>query len=260
VFLPSYWKYEPRDYSEGFDVTLATAALAGFVLGVSGIARGAAAWVRTSSRAQAWRQRARPLKVAGTSMRAFEIDGDAPIVALVGILRPRLFITHRVVAALTDEELAASVAHELGHRRAFDNLKRLAMRTAPDFLATTSVASLLERRWASASEHVADRSACEMVSLADRGRARCALASAIVKVARMMPPMTPAATRSAPPWPPPPWHSASRRCSGSCTSRPRSSSTPCRKSVHRLPAPLKRCPTTPLWASRPTEDVGRAPL
>ena len=46
VFVPSYWKYEPRDYSEGFDVTLATAALVAFVVGVSGIARGAAAWVR----------------------------------------------------------------------------------------------------------------------------------------------------------------------------------------------------------------------
>ena len=195
-------------------------------------------------------------------MQAFEIDGDAPIVALVGILRPRLFITRRVVAALTDEELAASVAHELGHRRALDNLKRLAMRTAPDFLATTSVAGALERRWASASEHVADRSACEMAALADRGRARCALASAIVKVARMMPPMAPAAEpictlvdggdiasrvrsllddgapaaatprahrlrASAPPWPPLPWRSASRHCSGSCTSRPKSSSTLC---------------------------------
>ena len=121
------------------------------------------------------------------------MTADAPIVALVGILRPRLFITRRVVAALTGEELAASVAHELGHRRALDNLKRLAMRAAPDFLATTSVARVLERRWASASEHVADRSACDMVNLADRGRARCALASAIVKVARMMPPMAPAA-------------------------------------------------------------------
>ena len=67
------------------------------------------------------------------------------------------------------------------------------MRTAPDFLATTSVAGALERRWASAAEQVADRRACEMVTLADRGRARCALASAIVKVARMMPPMSPAA-------------------------------------------------------------------
>jgi hypothetical protein len=193
VFLPSYWKYEPRDYAEGFDVTLATAALVAVVVGVSAIARGAAAWVRASNRAQAWLQTARPLSLAGTSMRAFEIDADTPIVALVGVLRPRLFLTGSVVGALTGEELAASVAHELGHWRALDNLKRLAMRGAPDFLAMTSVASDLERRWASASEHVADRGACESVSVADRGRARCALASAIVKVARMTPRMAPTA-------------------------------------------------------------------
>jgi peptidase M48-like protein len=193
VFLPSYWKYEPRDYAEGFDVTLATAALVAFVVGVSAIARGAAAWVRASNRAQAWLETARPLTLAGTSMRAFEIDADTPIVALVGVLRPRLFLTRSVVGMLTGEELAASVAHELGHWRALDNLKRLAMRAAPDFLATTSVASALERRWASASEHVADRDACDRVRAADRGRARCALASAIVKVARMTPPMAPTA-------------------------------------------------------------------
>jgi hypothetical protein len=195
VFLPSYWKYEPRDYSEGFDLTLATAAVVALVVGVSAFARGAAAWLRASHRAQAWLQTAHPLTLAGTSMRAFEIDADAPIVALVGVLRPRLFIARRVVRALTGEELAASVAHELGHWRALDNLKRLAMRTAPDLLATTSVASDLERRWASASEQVADRDACERVSVADRGRARCALASAIVKVARM----TPQAARTAEP-------------------------------------------------------------
>jgi len=195
VFLPSYWTYEPRAYAEGFDVTLVAAALVAFMVGVSAIARGAAAWARASKRARAWVQIAHPLTLAGTTMRAFEIDADAPIVALVGVLRPRLFLTRRVVRALTGEELAASVAHELGHWRALDNLKRLAMRAAPDFLAMTSVASDLERRWASASEQVADRDACERVSVADRGRARCALASAIVKVARM----TPQAARTAEP-------------------------------------------------------------
>ena len=195
VFLPSYWTYEPRAYAEGFDVTLVAAALVAFVVGVSAIARGVAAWARAAKRARAWVQIAHPLTLAGTTMRAFEIDADAPIVALVGVLRPRLFLTRRVVRALTGEELAASVAHELGHWRALDNLKRLAMRAAPDFLAMTSVASDLERRWASASEQVADRDACERVSVADRGRARCALASAIVKVARM----TPQAARTAEP-------------------------------------------------------------
>jgi beta-lactamase regulating signal transducer with metallopeptidase domain len=193
VFLPSYWTYEPRDYAEGFDVTLAAAALVALVVGVCAVARGTAALAQASNRARAWRQIGHPLTLAGTTMRAFEIDADAPIVALVGVLRPRLFLTRNVLGALTGEELAASVAHELGHWRALDNLKRLAMRAAPDLLGMTSVASDLERRWATASEHVADRDACERVSVADRARVRCALASAIVKVARMTPSMAPTA-------------------------------------------------------------------
>ena len=79
--------------------------------------------------------------------------------ALVGVLRPRLLITRPVLEALTDEELSASVAHELSHWRAWDNLKRLAMRAAPDILFATSAARALERRWAAASEHAADRGA-----------------------------------------------------------------------------------------------------
>ena len=187
VFLPSYWRYEPRDYAEGFNFTLETAALVAFALVAWAVGRGAAAWVRASNRARAWLQQAHPLTLPGTSMPAFAVEAEAPIVALVGVLRPRLFITRSVVDALTEEELAAGLAHEFGHWRAFDNLKRLAMRTAPDFLAGTTVARDLEQRWASAAEHRADRHACEGENVVDRGRARCALASAIVKVARMAP-------------------------------------------------------------------------
>src|ERR1019366_10566357 len=109
------------------------------------------------------------------------------LMALVGVLRPRLFVARRLLDALTAEELAASVAHEAGHRRAWDNLKRLAMRAAPDLLAITGIARGIERRWASASDHAADRRA------AGDGPTRCALASALVKVARLTPPMTPLA-------------------------------------------------------------------
>jgi hypothetical protein len=52
--------------------------------------------------------------------------------ALVGVLRPRLIVTRGLVAALTDEELAASIGHEVGHSRARDNLTRLLMRATPD--------------------------------------------------------------------------------------------------------------------------------
>ena len=189
VFLPSYWKYEPRDYSEGFNFTLEAAALVAFTLVACAVARGAAAWVRASNRARAWLRKAQPLILPGTPLPAFAVEAEAPIVALVGVLRPRLFITRSVVDALTEEELAASLGHEFGHWQALDNLKRLAMRTAPDCLAGTTVARDLEQRWAASAERRADRHACESDNVTDRGRARCALASAIVKVARMAPPM-----------------------------------------------------------------------
>ena len=185
VFLPSYWQYEPREFVEGFDVTLiALAVLALTVIG-SGAVRGATAWRRVARRAEAWLLVARPLTLPGTSMPAFAIDTDTPVMALVGILRPRLLITRPVLDALTDEELRAASAHELSHWRAWDNLKRLAMRSAPDMLSATSAAYAIERRWVAASEHVADLHA------GDSGRARCALASALVKVARLTPPPTP---------------------------------------------------------------------
>lgn len=183
VFLPSYWRYEPRELVEGFDVTVTTlAALALSVIGAAA-ARGVSAWRRAAHRTNAWMRAGRPLTLADTSMPAFAIDTDAPVMALVGVLRPRLLITRPVLDALTGEELRAGVAHELGHRRAWDNLKRLAMRAAPDLLSITGAAHAIERRWATASEHAADRGA------GDSDRARCALASALVKVARLTPPI-----------------------------------------------------------------------
>ena len=187
LFLPSYWRYEPREFVEGFDVTLTALAAIALLIVAASSARGLLAWRSAIRRADAWMRTARPLPIGDAGMAAFAIEEDAPLMALVGVLRPRLFVARGLLDALTAEELAASVAHEAGHRRAWDNLKRLAMRAAPDLLAITGIARGIERRWASASEHAADRRA------AGDGPTRCALASALVKVARLTPPMTPLA-------------------------------------------------------------------
>lgn len=184
VFLPSYWKYEPREFAEGFDAALAALALLALAIIGTAIARGVSAQRCAARRTEHWLRASGALTLPGTSMPAcvIDTDTDAPGMALVGVLRPRLLITRPVLDALTEEELQAGVAHELGHRRAGDNLKRLAMRAAPDLLSGTPAAHALERRWAAASEHMADRGAC------GSSRARCALASALVKVARLTPP------------------------------------------------------------------------
>jgi Zn-dependent protease with chaperone function len=182
VFVPSYLAYEPREFGEAFDVSLALLALAAAAVILAGGLRGWAAWRRASRRVGIWIRAAEPMAVPGADLPMYAIDTNAPLMALAGIWRPRLIVARGLLDVLTPEELAASVAHEAGHRRSWDNLKRLVMRAAPDFLPATAAARTLERRWASAAEHTADRLAGR-----DSTDARCALASALVKVARLTP-------------------------------------------------------------------------
>jgi hypothetical protein len=186
IFLPSYWLYEPRDVIEGFDVLLTAGALVTCFAIATGIVRGVSAWRNAARRTDAWMRRAQPLSLPGTTIPAFAIDAEAPVLALVGVLRPRLLVTRGLIAALTPEELAAAVAHEIGHSQARDNLKRLVMRSVPDLLPVSASMRALERRWAASSEDGADRAAGE-----HDPRARCALASALLKVAKLRPPVTP---------------------------------------------------------------------
>ncbi len=180
LFVPSYWEYEPRNFVEGFDLTLAAVAGVALALIVAGLLRGARAWMGAIRRTSAWMQRARPLTL-GPALPTYAIEANQPMMALVGVLRPRLLVTRGLIDALTGSELAASVAHEIGHRRALDNLKRLLMRTAPDCFSSAA-ARAIEHRWVAAAERAADRTATGG-DAADR----CALASALVKVARLMP-------------------------------------------------------------------------
>ncbi len=189
VFIPSHWQLEPPNSTERFDVTLTVLAAAALVLIVSASARGAAAWWRATRRARAWARTAEPLALAGVGVPAFSVDAAEPVMALAGVLRSRLLVTRGLIEALTPEELAASVAHEIGHHRAWDNLKRLAILGAPDLLTWTPAARALERNWAAASEYNADAAA----SIGGDPSARFALASALVKVARLMPAAAPVA-------------------------------------------------------------------
>jgi len=188
IFIPSYLAYEPTlDLGEGFDLSLTSLAAAAATIVAVGVFRGTTAWAGAWNRTRAWRRVSRPLAIGDAAIPASIVDIDTPIMALVGVLRPHLIVTRGVVDALTDEELRAGVAHELGHFRAKDNLKRLAMRSAPDLLSLLPAAAAIETRWASAAEHAADSRAC------DSEQARCALASALVKIARLTPPRTPIA-------------------------------------------------------------------
>jgi beta-lactamase regulating signal transducer with metallopeptidase domain len=183
LFAPSYWQYEPRENIEEFDVTATMIAAVGLLMVLASAARAWSAWRSARRRVHHWMARAQRIAVPGTTLPAYHVDADHPMLALTGVLRPKLLVTRGLLEALTPAEFEAAVAHEIGHQRGWDNLKRLMMAGAPDCLSCFGSARRIERLWAAAAERAADR-----ISVPNIAAARCALASALVKVARLTPP------------------------------------------------------------------------
>jgi len=179
LVAPSYLAFEPIGTGEGVGLSLALFALAGLALLAAGLARAGWALAATSALARRW-SGAGPVALSSSPVAAFRVDQESPVFAVVGVRRPRLFVSRRVLDALTPDEVEAAVAHERAHLAARDNLKRLVMTAAPDLLAFTPLSRRLEREWSRASEALADQRAS-----AGGGHTAVALAAGLVKVARL---------------------------------------------------------------------------
>lgn len=182
LLIPSYLAYEPRHTAETVSVKLGLLAF----LSATGIAvsvyRGIAAHRATAKLTSDWLNHGQPIQIAGIDIEAYRIDHAFPLIAIVGFLRPQLFIARQVLDILTPEEISAAVAHENGHLAARDNLKRGLLHACRDALLIIPSGRLLDRAWSEASEEAADENA------ANKGNGVALdLASALVKIARMIP-------------------------------------------------------------------------
>ncbi|MDE3195294.1 MAG: M56 family metallopeptidase [Acidobacteriota bacterium] len=174
VCLPGYlrWEAEPGSERVGY-VFVLTAVL------------GASIWALSLLRlASAGRRFSRLIGERRISDPAFGavdiVSGPAALVALKGILRPRIVLSSAVVQALNEEELSVVLRHEEAHRISRDNLKRLIMFLAPSILPSRDGSLALERCWNTFSEYAADDDAVHRDT-----RRSLALASALVRVARL---------------------------------------------------------------------------
>jgi Zn-dependent protease with chaperone function len=188
LFLPAHWRFEPTGAEESAGYSLI--ALAG--LGAAGLLLAARRVVRdgllTRRLERAWLGRAPGSGGVAGGLPLLVLPGPEPVVSLVGIRRPRLFVAARVIDACTPEELEVSLAHEVAHRDSRDNLKRVLVACSPDLLAIWPAGRRLEQRWRAAVEFAADARAAR----GDGVRA-VSLASALLKVARLAPVAAPAA-------------------------------------------------------------------
>jgi Zn-dependent protease with chaperone function len=142
----------------------------------------AGTWRATRKFEREWMRRAEPVSVEGMTTPAYKIRHHFPIIAVVGVLRPRLFIASQIFEELTPEELRAALAHERGHVEARDNLKRALLRASEDALLVAPLGRALARTWRKDSEMAADEFAAS-----ESPGAALNLASAIVKISRMIP-------------------------------------------------------------------------
>jgi len=178
IALPIYFWFEPTNTDEPIARTLIVAAVVGAVLLARGAWRAVRALGATNRVLREWRKRARPLLTIEAPLPVFAIEESFPIVAVLGVRRPVLFIAERVLRECSEEEVRAMVQHECAHVAEGDNLKRFLIASSPDFLG----AGPLDRAWSHAAEEAADAAA-----VARRPGFALALAQALVRVARLAP-------------------------------------------------------------------------
>jgi Zn-dependent protease with chaperone function len=191
LLAPAYLLNEPRATAETISLKLALVASASAIGIVLAVIRGVASWRATARLAADWLSRGELISIPGVRVPAYRIEHRFPVIAIVGVFRPRLFIASQILDSLTNEEVSAALAHENGHLATRDNLKRGLLRACRDALLIIPCGRSLDRAWAEASEAAADEYAAE-------GGRQVALnlAAALVKIARMIPkgvrPMMPA--------------------------------------------------------------------
>lgn len=193
VVTPAFAIFEPDRASEMAGPLLIALAMVASAQIIIAIHISIATTLRTRAAAGAWLRGAVPLDVdPPAGVPAYSIDSIAPIVALVGVFRPRLVAARSVIDSCTPGELATIVAHERGHLQSCDNLKRWLVACAPDALRWTPIHHALAAAWHDAAEDAADDAATP-----GDATARVELAALLIKIARLTPePVWPAATVS----------------------------------------------------------------
>jgi Zn-dependent protease with chaperone function len=180
--IPSYLIYEPHATDESVSWKLGTLAMLSAIGVGFSIQRGIRTWLATRSLLKNWLTTSTRIELETINIPTYVLDHSFPIIAVVGALRPRLFIANHVLASLSEEELAAALAHEYGHLAARDNFKRSVMRVSRAALLLIPCGRSLDRAWSDASESAADEYAAQQSSFVALN-----LASALVRIARMIP-------------------------------------------------------------------------
>lgn len=179
--VPAYLLHEPEESGEVVSTKLALVAVLCAVGVAIAVFRVVQTWLSTQRLMRNWLSNSTRIDIEGVDLPIHRISHQFPVLAVVGIFRPKIFVAEIVLASLADNELRAAIAHEYGHLRGRDNLKRTILRICRD-LVILPIGNGLDLAWAQNAEAVADEfAACE------GNQKALDLASALVKITRIVP-------------------------------------------------------------------------
>ena len=178
--VPSYLWLEPAATSERVGVFCVALGFLGAATWLISIARTAGSLIASLRHILLCRSAGQETLIAWKSSLVLLVEVETPLLALSGLLRPRLLISNSVLRNLSAEELDAALSHEMAHRASRDNAKRFLLLLAPDILPFVRPLQSLERSWSRFAEWSAD----DQATSGDPRRA-LSLAAALVRVARM---------------------------------------------------------------------------
>jgi Zn-dependent protease with chaperone function len=178
--VPSYLWLEPAATSEGVGLLCVMLGLLGAAAWCASLARTIHSLFASLRHNRLCRLAGQETHLPGNSSPVVLVEDEAPLLALSGLLRPRLLISRGVLRVLSAEELEATLRHEHAHRTSRDNVKRLLLLLAPDIFPFIRPLRMLEHSWSKFAEWAAD----DQASAGDSCRA-LSLAAALVHVARM---------------------------------------------------------------------------
>lgn len=154
--FPSFWLLESAVVDE--ETATFILALCSLVILGAGLFRVLRVQARTTRAVAQWSMNPWPMKETGDARNpltpALNSSNGAPAVVLVGVRRPHVMISDRAASVLNRDELQVAVRHELGHKRSWDNLKKILISATP-FYGMGSI----ECSWQEAAELAADDAA-----------------------------------------------------------------------------------------------------
>jgi beta-lactamase regulating signal transducer with metallopeptidase domain len=178
--VPSYLWLEPAATAERVGALCVALGFLGAATWLISIARTVLALVASLHHLLLCRSAGQETALVWKSSLVLLVEAETPLLAMSGLLRPRLLISHTVLRNLSAEELDAALSHELAHCASRDNAKRFLLLLAPDILPFVRPLQSLERSWSRFAEWAAD----DQAASGDPRRA-LSLAAALVRVARM---------------------------------------------------------------------------